>query len=62
PMFMGEQIADIPIIAACIDPCIGCMDRAEIVDVNTGETETYDEEELHQLSVKKTEEIKKGGI
>ncbi len=62
PMFMGEQIADIPIIAACIDPCIGCMDRAEIVDVDSGEVETYTKEELHELSVKKTERIKNGGI
>ncbi|MBS3816506.1 MAG: nickel-dependent hydrogenase large subunit [Candidatus Thermoplasmatota archaeon] len=62
PMFMGEQIADIPIIAASIDPCIGCMDRAEITDVNTGETRTYSEEELHELSVQKTEELVDGGI
>ncbi len=62
PMFMGEQIADIPIIAACIDPCIGCMDRAEIIDVDSGEVETYTKEELHELSVKKTERIKNRGI
>ncbi len=61
PMFLGEQIADIPIIAASIDPCIGCMDRAEIVDVNTGEKEEYTDEELHELSVQKTEEML-GGI
>ncbi len=57
PMFMGEQIADIPIIAACIDPCIGCMDRAEIVDVNTGKRWEYEHEELQRLSVKKTEKL-----
>ncbi len=62
PMFMGEQIADIPIIAACIDPCIGCMDRAEIVDINTGRRWEYDHEELQQLSVKKTENILGGKI
>ncbi|MFP4142022.1 MAG: nickel-dependent hydrogenase large subunit [Thermoplasmata archaeon] len=61
PMFMGEQIADIPIIAACIDPCIGCMDRAEIIDVETGEKEDYTKEELHELSVQKTEDML-GGI
>jgi len=61
PMFLGEQIADIPIIAASIDPCIGCMDRAEIVDVNTGEKEEYTDEELHELSVQKTERMS-GGI
>lgn len=57
PMFMGEQIADIPIIAACIDPCIGCMDRAEIVDVSTGEKKMYDDEELHEMSVEKTKRM-----
>ncbi|MFW6047774.1 MAG: nickel-dependent hydrogenase large subunit [Candidatus Natronoplasma sp.] len=62
PMFLGEQIADIPIIAASIDPCIGCMDRAEVIDVNTGEMESYSKEELHELSVKKTKEITDGGI
>ncbi len=61
PMFMGEQIADIPIIAACIDPCIGCMDRAEIVDVNTGKRREYHHEELHRLSVKKTRDLL-GGV
>lgn len=57
PMFMGEQIADIPIIAACIDPCIGCMDRAEIVDINSGEQNSYTHEELHEMSVKKTKDM-----
>jgi len=61
PMFLGEQIADIPIIAASIDPCIGCMDRAEIVNVNTGNKKSYDKEELHDLSVQKTEDML-GGI
>ncbi|MBP1589146.1 MAG: nickel-dependent hydrogenase large subunit [Kiritimatiellae bacterium] len=27
PMLVGEQVADIPIIAASIDPCISCTDR-----------------------------------
>ncbi|MFW6141016.1 MAG: nickel-dependent hydrogenase large subunit [Candidatus Saliniplasma sp.] len=57
PMFMGEQIADIPIIAACIDPCIGCMDRAEIVDINSGEQNSYTHEELHEMSVRKTKDM-----
>ncbi|MFO7792040.1 MAG: nickel-dependent hydrogenase large subunit [Candidatus Saliniplasma sp.] len=57
PMFMGEQIADIPIIAACIDPCIGCMDRAEIVEINTGEQNSYSHEELQEMSVRKTKDM-----
>jgi membrane-bound hydrogenase subunit alpha len=31
-MFKGEHIADIPIIIASIDPCIGCMDRVSLMD------------------------------
>jgi membrane-bound hydrogenase subunit alpha len=31
-MFKNEHIADIPIIIASIDPCIGCMDRVSFVD------------------------------
>jgi len=59
---MGEQIADIPIIAACIDPCIGCMDRAEIVEINSGERYSYTHEELHVLSVEKTKKILEGSL
>ncbi len=62
PMFMGEQIADIPIIAACIDPCIGCMDRAVVVDVSTGERTNYDHEDLHRLSVEKTKRMLGGSL
>ncbi len=62
PMFMGEQIADIPIIAACIDPCIGCMDRAEIVDVSTGKSKSYSHDELHKLSVEKTKKLLEGSL
>ncbi|MGM0509820.1 MAG: nickel-dependent hydrogenase large subunit [Thermoplasmatota archaeon] len=61
PMFLGEQIADIPIIAACIDPCIGCMDRAEIVEINSGDRSSYTHEELHEMSVEKTKRML-GGI
>lgn len=35
-MFKDAQIADIPIIIASIDPCIGCMDRVTVVDSDTG--------------------------
>jgi NADH-quinone oxidoreductase subunit D len=31
-MFKDEHIADIPIIIASIDPCIGCMDRVSFID------------------------------
>ena len=32
PMLLGDQIADIPIVVASIDPCISCTDRVTIVE------------------------------
>jgi membrane-bound hydrogenase subunit alpha len=31
PKFLGCQVADIPIIAASIDPCFSCSDRVTVV-------------------------------
>jgi len=31
PKFLGCQIADIPIIAASIDPCFSCTDRVTVI-------------------------------
>ena len=58
PMFLGEQIADIPIITASIDPCMCCMDRVTLVDGNGAEEEKT-KEQLIKLSRKKTEDLKK---
>jgi membrane-bound hydrogenase subunit alpha len=55
PMMEGDQIADIPVIAASIDPCISCTDRIAIV--NGGERQVWTKEELHRLSVEKTRRI-----
>ncbi|MFW6012861.1 MAG: nickel-dependent hydrogenase large subunit [Candidatus Bipolaricaulota bacterium] len=56
PMFKGEQIADIPLIAASIDPCMCCMDR---VTLHTGDRkEELTKEELIKLSREKTEELR----
>ena len=55
PMMEGEQIADIPIIAASIDPCISCTDRVALVR-NDGR-QIVTKEELHRLSVEKTRRI-----
>ena len=57
PMFMGEQIADIPIIAASIDPCMCCMDRVTVVDGNS--EREYTKQQLIQMSRDKTEELRK---
>ena len=55
PMFRDQEIADIPIIAASIDPCICCMERVHIVRGNKEETVWKDE--LLKLSWEKTERI-----
>jgi membrane-bound hydrogenase subunit alpha len=53
PKFLGDEIADVPIIAASIDPCMCCMDRVHIVNDETVRTK----EELVRLSREKTRRI-----
>jgi membrane-bound hydrogenase subunit alpha len=55
PMLKGEQIADIPIVAASTDPCMSCTNRVEIV--NNGKHYELNKEELHRLSVEKTRRL-----
>ena len=55
PMMEGEQIADIPIIAASIDPCISCTDRVAVV--RGDQRQILTKEDLHRLSVEKTRRI-----
>ena len=56
PKFMGNEIADIPIIAASIDPCMCCMDRAHLVDTS-GDRSIKLKEELVRLSREKTRRL-----
>lgn len=49
----GEQIADIPIIVASIDPCMSCTDRVALVRQD-GDAGIITKEQLHRLSVGKT--------
>ena len=57
PMLKGNQIADIPIVAASTDPCMSCTNRVGIVkDYNKFE---MTKEELHRLSVEKTRRLLK---
>lgn len=58
-MFKGMQIADIPIVIASIDPCIGCMDRVTVVDQDTGKENIIDWKVLHDMSVKKQRGLRK---
>ena len=55
PMLIGNQIADIPIVAASTDPCMSCTNRVAIVKDN--KKYELNKEELHQLSVEKTRRI-----
>jgi membrane-bound hydrogenase subunit alpha len=54
-MFEDQEIADIPIIAASIDPCICCMDRFHIVEGSR--EKVVAKEELLRLSWEKTRKI-----
>ncbi|HON81115.1 MAG TPA: nickel-dependent hydrogenase large subunit [Methanoregulaceae archaeon] len=55
PMLRGEQIADIPIIVASIDPCLSCTDRVAVVKM--GSRSILSKEDLHRLSVEKTRRL-----
>lgn len=57
PMLKGEQIADIPIVAASTDPCLSCTNRVAIVQNNNKYELT--KEELHRLSIEKTRRLMK---
>ena len=55
PMLEGEQLADVPIIVASIDPCLSCTDRVAVVSGTKRDLMT--KEDLHRLSVEKTRRI-----
>ena len=57
PMLLGQQIADIPIVVASIDPCIACMDRVTILNKVNGQKSILTKKDLHKLSVQKTRRI-----
>ncbi|GAA5262288.1 hydrogenase large subunit [Methanocalculus sp. MC3] len=55
PMLEGEQLADVPIIVASIDPCLSCTDRVAVIRGTKRDLMT--KEDLHRLSVEKTRRI-----
>jgi len=57
PMLKGEQIADIPIVAASTDPCMSCTNRVGIV--KDGRKYELTKEQLHKLSIAKTRRLMK---
>ncbi len=52
PMLKGEQLADIPIIVASIDPCMSCTDRVAVIQDGSAGFLTKDD--LTRLSQEKT--------
>jgi membrane-bound hydrogenase subunit alpha len=56
-MLKGEQIADIPIVAASTDPCMSCTNRVGIV--KDGKKYELTKDELHLLSIEKTRRMMK---
>jgi membrane-bound hydrogenase subunit alpha len=57
PMLKGNQIADIPIVAASTDPCMSCTNRVAVV--KDGNKYEMTKEELYNLSVEKTRRLMK---
>jgi len=55
PMLKGEQLADIPIIVASIDPCMSCTDRVSVMQ--DGSFGYLTKEELTRLSIEKTRRL-----
>jgi membrane-bound hydrogenase subunit alpha len=55
PMLQGEQLADIPIIVASIDPCLSCTDRVTVI--REGKPGTLTKEDLTRLSHEKTRRL-----
>jgi NADH-quinone oxidoreductase subunit D len=49
----GGYIADIPIVFAAIDPCLACMDRVILLDIESGKRkDTLSWEELREYGIK----------
>ncbi len=57
PMLLGGQIADVPIVAASTDPCISCLNRVTVVDLDRKKEFEITKEYMHELSVKKTRRL-----
>lgn len=61
PMLKGCTIADIPIVLASIDPCLGCADRYVLIDEDSGKKNVLTLEEMRDISRKKTRDIQRRG-
>jgi NADH-quinone oxidoreductase subunit D len=51
-MMEKNNLADVPVIIAAIDPCFSCTDRAiRVTDLDRGDTETLNWKELRARSI-----------
>jgi Ni,Fe-hydrogenase III large subunit len=48
-MIKDQQLADMTISLGSIDPCFSCTDRLEIVDIRSGQTRMWTQEELIKM-------------
>lgn len=53
PMLREQQLADLPIIVASIDPCFSCTDRITLIDINSGDKKCVDEAYIKKLGERK---------
>jgi len=51
-MLIGENIADIPVVIAGIDPCIACAERLVFVDTATRKRWMWNKQELRKYATK----------
>jgi len=49
-MIKDQQIADMTISLGSIDPCFSCTDRLETIDLRSGKTRVWSQQELLQLT------------
>jgi Ni,Fe-hydrogenase III large subunit len=52
-MIKDQQIADLTISLGSIDPCFSCTDRLETIDIKSGVTKVWSQQELEKLVRKK---------
>ena len=52
-MIKDQQIADMTISLGSIDPCFSCTDRLETIDLKSGVTRMWSQEELQESAMKK---------
>lgn len=57
-MFIGNELADAPLIINSIDPCISCMERMVVTDRSSGASRELTKADLMDMSRAKTRRLK----